>query len=941
MNLRKYILHAFGILLCACLMLCVLPTVNALEQGYDCATGNNKNNHDYRYSRWAAPINCYLVPNLDGTFTRVEISSEGVAVETFDSQLCFVGGGRVEKELPIFGGFYSGSNSNYLVFGQTNYEESDTKEVIRVVRYTKDWVRVGSASLYGANTVSPFEAGTLRFAEYGNYLYIRTAHKMYTSSDGLNHQANLSMNVRTSDMVITDSFCGVWNLSIGYVSHSFNQFIGIDNGQILAVDHGDAYPRSVVLMRYYNSAGQDAFISSVDYVEVLPINGSFGHNDTGVELGGFEISDSHYLIAGNTVSQGSDYSPYGQRNIFVAVTSRSNFSSSGTMIRYFTQYTSGDNVEISNPHFVKINPTRYLLLWREWGGSFNGLRYMYVDGTGSQISPVYNASGELSDCQPVVANGKVVWYVTTNYNVPVFYTIDLNTNQLSKTFAVTYFANGGTGAPRPQCKVEGNDLVLTTDKPTREGYAFMGWGPTDYATSITYKPGDTYSNDDNLKLYAVWQEYLDTPKVTEVKNTKNGIRLTWNPVEGAELYRVFIKNSKGWKSVGTTDNTTFVYTGAESGSQYTFTVCCMNEDDTVRISGYNRTGWRKTYIAQPQITGLKNQADGVKISWNAVPGAAKYRIVVKTASSGWKTIANTTATSFTWKNATSGVYYTFGVCCTTSDGKTYTSSFDSVGKGIRYIAQPSISSMSTASSGIKLTWKAVPGAASYRIVVKTATSGWKTIANTKNTSFTWKNAAVGVKYTFGICCTTADGKHCTSSFNSKGWQHVRLAQPKITNLENTADGIRITWKAVAGAAKYRILVKTSDGWKTLWNTSKTSYTWTGAQSGKTYVFTVRCLSADGKYYTSSFNSTGWSRKYIDEPAISSLQNTSSGIKLTWKTVPGAAKYKIVVKTPNTGWKTIGYTSGNTFTWTGATKGVTYTFGICCVVKEPIELPLAD
>ncbi len=80
---------------------------------------------------------------------------------------------------------------------------------------------------------------------------------MYTSSDGLNHQSNLTMSVRQSDMKVMDSFYKVMNSSYGYVSHSFNQFLIVDEaGRIVTLDHGDAYPRSVVFMRYYADAGQ-------------------------------------------------------------------------------------------------------------------------------------------------------------------------------------------------------------------------------------------------------------------------------------------------------------------------------------------------------------------------------------------------------------------------------------------------------------------------------------------------------------------------------------------------------------------------------------------------------------------------------------------------------------------------------------------------------------
>ena len=266
-----------------------------------------------------------------------------------------------------------------------------------------------------------------------------------------------------------------------------------------------------------------------------------------------------------------------------------------------------------------------------------------------------------------------------------------------------------------------------------------------------------------------------------------------------------------------------------------------------------------------------------------------------------------------------------------ADGKTYTSAFDAAGKTIKYVAQPSISRLENTSKGVHLIWNAVPGAAKYKVVVKTATSGWKTVGYTSGNHITWTGAESGVSYTFGICCVTSDGKTATSSFDATGKTIRFIARPTIAAVQNTAEGIKITWKAVPGAAKYKLVVKTpGSSWKTIWNTVGTSYTWTGAESGKTYTFGICCTTADGKRYTSAFDSIGKTIKYIAEPGFSSLKSTASGVKLTWKKVPGAVMYKIVVKTATSGWKTVGYTAGNNFTWAGATEGVTYTFGIRCV-----------
>ena len=61
--------------------------------------------------------------------------------------------------------------------------------------------------------------------EADGYLFVRTSHQMYLSSDGLRHQANVTIQFDENKLVITDSYTDVMNSKYGYVSHSFNQFI--------------------------------------------------------------------------------------------------------------------------------------------------------------------------------------------------------------------------------------------------------------------------------------------------------------------------------------------------------------------------------------------------------------------------------------------------------------------------------------------------------------------------------------------------------------------------------------------------------------------------------------------------------------------------------------------------------------------------------------------
>ena len=425
---------------------------------------------------------------------------------------------------------------------------------------------------------------------------------------------------------------------------------------------------------------------------------------------------------------------------------------------------------------------------------------------------------------------------------------------------------------------------------------------------------------------------LDKPAISKLENVSNGVKLTWKHVAGAEKYKLVVKTAtSAWKTIGYTSGTSFTWPRATSGVTYTFGICCFTADGKTATSAFDSKGKTIKYVAMPTIATAESAKDGVKLTWNAVPGAEKYKLMVKT-DSGWKTIWNTVKTTYTWPDAQSGETYTFTIRCTTADGKTFTSAFDSTGKTVQYIARPCIKKLQNTANGVWINWDAVPGAVKYKIVVKTATSGWKTLGYSTGTSFTWPRATSGVTYTFGICCFTADGKTATSAFDSTGKTIKFVAQPAIAKLENTADGIKITWNKVPGAEKYKLMVKTDSGWNTIWNTVKTSYTWTGAESGKTYTFAIRCTTADGKTFTSAFDSAGETIKYVALPAIANLESTKDGIKITWNKVAGAEKYKLVVKT-DSGWKTIWNTVNNSYVWTGAEKGKTYTFSIRCMTAD--------
>ena len=156
----------------------VFSLVPAAFAAHDPAVSSNADAQSYHdaaahwYTRWASPIRSYLCAAEDGMerleYLQLEDGTMGITVERYDFDGVLQSRKSVPMELPLFGGFLAGTDANYLVFGQTNAAGSDEAEVLRVVQYDKDWKRVGSVSITGENTTTPFRAGTLRMAEDAN-----------------------------------------------------------------------------------------------------------------------------------------------------------------------------------------------------------------------------------------------------------------------------------------------------------------------------------------------------------------------------------------------------------------------------------------------------------------------------------------------------------------------------------------------------------------------------------------------------------------------------------------------------------------------------------------------------------------------------------------------------------------------------------------------------
>lgn len=183
--------------------------------------------------------------------------------------------------------------------------------------------------------------------------------------------------------------------------------------------------------------------------------------------------------------------------------------------------------------------------------------------------------------------------------------------------------------------------------------------------------------------------YVAAAKISKITNTDKNVKVEWNSIPGASMYRLFYKVGNGsWVSWGTTSKTSKIFSTVQSGGTYYFAV--ISTDSNKESLNVCKISPGRMFLSKPSIKLVKRSKKGkkVRLSWTKVNGAKKYilsvlqtKVKVKKYSkkkkkyvtklkdnTKWKTLKKTSATSV----VCSGIYditYQYYVRCTDSSGK--------------------------------------------------------------------------------------------------------------------------------------------------------------------------------------------------------------------------------------------------------------------------------
>ena len=330
-----------------------------------------------------------------------------------------------------------------------------------------------------------------------------------------------------------------------------------------------------------------------------------------------EVSATSFSINGTTVAS-RDYIGYGDMSDGMTVLSGTHtISGTSFSISFVGGYYWNTSHDCDISRTISVTGLNYTVTFDLAGGTRTGggALTQTVAAGGNATPPTCSRSGYTF----AGWNGSYT-NVTSDRTITAKWT--------ANTYTVTYNANGGTGAPASQTKVYGQNLTLSSTKPTASwtltynanggsvsltskslSRPFRTWNTRADGTGTNYAPGSTYTGNAPLTLYAQYNNptagTLPTPtrpncafnRWTTAQNSGSIVTSSTTITRNTTIYafwnyKVTLNGNGGYITIDEeTVQSTSTYIA--HGSSYTIPICYVQyassgDDDTTRtFSGWS------------------------------------------------------------------------------------------------------------------------------------------------------------------------------------------------------------------------------------------------------------------------------------------------------------------------------------------------------------------
>lgn len=319
-----------------------------------------------------------------------------------------------------------------------------------------------------------------------------------------------------------------------------------------------------------------------------------------------------------------------------------------------------------------------------------------------------------------------------------------------------YYADGYL-VERSQLRgdVTWTDWVQVADETT------VGYVDTDVVNGQEYRYRiRSYKGEDRSDYSTVVNAKYLAPIAVTAAVASGKVKLSWAANDAVGSYEVYRQQEydgdwSNWEQIATATLPTYTDGTAENGVKYRYAVS--------GISGYYVSALKESAVVSkgvaltvPKVK-VANATKGIKVTWNKVAGATKYRVYRRTYASGkwsnWTRLTTTSKVSYTDTKAKAGKNYRYMVKAVNGS---QTSQYKSTST-IRRLTVPAVKAAKT-SKGIKVTWNKVTKAEKYVVYRRTGSGDWKKVKTTTARSYVDKTAKKGKYYSYYVRAINGSSK---------------------------------------------------------------------------------------------------------------------------------------------------------------------------------------
>ncbi len=358
------------------------------------------------------------------------IYSGAISIYRYDEKLNFLQTIIIntDKNFDLWGGFFhSQSGENYIAVGCKNEEFDDSKEVVRVIKYDKSFIKKGYCSIYGneSNTFkgisTPFDAGNCSMSMINGTLIVHTSREMYPIDERI-HQSDITFYINSVDMTKMEH-------KMAYVSHSFNQYVLNDSENVYFIDHGDAYPREIEINGYFNFGTSEEYSRDIS---ILKFTGMVGDNETSSTIGGAKLSPDKIITVGTSSPHYNEFDgKLGKslvKNIYACITDK---ELKNNKFIWLSSLKLNGNVTAGSPRIINVSDKEFAVIYNESNGNSNTIRILKIDDNGNILRNVKLDGMYFADnSDPIIYGNNIIWVspdsASLNDNVNYLYMIPLD-----------------------------------------------------------------------------------------------------------------------------------------------------------------------------------------------------------------------------------------------------------------------------------------------------------------------------------------------------------------------------------------------------------------------------------------------------------------------------------------------------------------------------------